>query len=257
MPRANYGQDAPGVVRNLSLVGAAGLMLGGSTAAGWWSGTFSFTIGSARILFPIGHSGFWWGSGFAAMALWMVYSSRFGKMKERDRLLHRITWTGRERVLDVGCGRGLMLIGAAKRLTTGKAIGVDIWQSEDLSGNRPEATLANAQVEGVADRVEIKTADMRKLPFESGTIDVVVSMAAIHNLYKKEERQAAISEIARVLRPGGHALIDDIRHGDEYAAGFEAGGCRVIAREGAIDRTIWTVITMGSIRPAVLVVEKR
>ena len=257
MPRPDYGQDAPGVVRNLSLIGLAGLLLGGSTTVGWWSGTFSFTIGSARFIFPFGYTGIWWGTGFAAMAAWMVYSSRVGKMRERDRLLDRITWTGRERVLDVGCGRGLMLIGAAKRLTTGKAIGVDIWQSEDLSGNRPEATLENATCEGVADRVEIKTADMRKLPLESGSIDVVVSMAAIHNLYKKEDRAAAISEIARVLRPGGHALIDDIRHGDDYARAFEAGGCRVLARESAIDRTIWTVITMGSIRPAVLVVEKQ
>jgi cyclopropane fatty-acyl-phospholipid synthase-like methyltransferase len=54
-------------------------------------------------------------------------------------LLDRIEWTGQEEVLDVGCGRGLMLIGAAKRLTTGKATGIDIWQAEDLSGNRPEA----------------------------------------------------------------------------------------------------------------------
>jgi cyclopropane fatty-acyl-phospholipid synthase-like methyltransferase len=44
---------------------------------------------------------------------------------------------GDETVLDVGYGRGLHLIGAAKRLTTGKAPGVDIWQAEDLSGNLP------------------------------------------------------------------------------------------------------------------------
>jgi len=40
-------------------------------------------------------------------------------------------------VLDVGCGRGLLLIGAARRLTTGKAVGVDIWQAEDRVGNLP------------------------------------------------------------------------------------------------------------------------
>jgi cyclopropane fatty-acyl-phospholipid synthase-like methyltransferase len=31
-----------------------------------------------------------------------------------------------EAVLDVGCGRGLMLVGAARRLKTGKAVGIDL-----------------------------------------------------------------------------------------------------------------------------------
>ena len=69
----------------------------------------------------------------------MVWDSKYGKVRERERLLDLLTWTGRERVLDVGCGRGLLLIGAAKRLTTGgggSAAGIDLWQQEDLSGNR-------------------------------------------------------------------------------------------------------------------------
>lgn len=32
-------------------------------------------------------------------------------------------------------------------------------------------------------------------------------------------------QIARVLKPGGEAIIDDIRHGREYAASFAANGC--------------------------------
>src|SRR5262249_35100229 len=133
--------------------------------------------------------------------------------RERERLLDNIRWTGAERVLDVGCGRGLMLIGAAKRLTTGNAVGVDIWQAQDLSCNKPEATLENARVEGVSDRVEVRTADMRQLPFPEDSFDVVVSCAAIHNLYEASDRAEAIGEIARVLKPGGRAVIDDIRHG--------------------------------------------
>jgi cyclopropane fatty-acyl-phospholipid synthase-like methyltransferase len=48
-----------------------------------------------------------------------------------------VPWKGDEAVRDVGCGHGLMLVGAARRLTTGKATGIDIWQAEDLTGNRP------------------------------------------------------------------------------------------------------------------------
>src|SRR5204863_957440 len=122
--------------------------------------------------------GFAMGTTFTVTGLWMVYTSKIGKVRARERLLDRLTWTGGERVLDVGCGRGLMLIGAAKRLTAGKATGIDIWQAEDLSGNRPEATLLNAEREGVADRVEVETADMRDLPFPDGSFDVAVSCSA-------------------------------------------------------------------------------
>jgi len=85
----------------------------------------------------------------------------------------------------------------------GKATGIDVWQAEDLSGNRPEATRINAEREGVADRVEIQTADMRKLPFPDATFDVVVSRAAIHNLYTATDRAQAIGQIARVLSRAG------------------------------------------------------
>src|SRR5207244_7429705 len=130
-----------------------------------------------------------------AMAVWMMWDSRVGKLRNRDRLLQKITWTGHERVLDVGCGRGLMLIGAAKHLTTGKATGIDIWQTEDLSGNRPQATLANARREGVAERIEVQTADMRQMPFADNAFDVVVSKAVIHNLYTVVARAQAMREI--------------------------------------------------------------
>src|SRR5262249_24934071 len=152
--------------------------------------------------------------------VWMVWNSKSGKVAEREKLLARIAWRGDEQVLDLGCGRGLMLIGAAKRLTTGKATGIDIWQAEDLTGNNPEATLENARREGVAARVDVKSADMRELPFPDRSVDVVVSRAAIHNIYSADGRARAIREVARVLKPGGRALIEDIRHHREYAATF-------------------------------------
>ena len=64
----------------------------------------------------------------------MVWSSRVAKLKLRDRVLDAITWRGDEKVLDVGCGPGLMLIGAAKRLKSGKATGIDIWRAQRCFG---------------------------------------------------------------------------------------------------------------------------
>src|SRR5204863_1576997 len=92
-----------------------------------------------------------------AMGLWMIYDSKIGKVREREYYLDRLTWRGDERVLDVGCGLGLFLIGAAKRLTTGRAVGIDLWQAEDLSGNTPDGTRNNAKIEGQAEKVEVHT----------------------------------------------------------------------------------------------------
>jgi cyclopropane fatty-acyl-phospholipid synthase-like methyltransferase len=55
-----------------------------------------------------------------------IWSSKIGKIRETKRILGVYDWSGDEKVLDVGCGRGLMLIAVAKRLTKGKAFRVDI-----------------------------------------------------------------------------------------------------------------------------------
>ena len=159
-----------------------------------------------------------------AMALWMIYDSKIGKVRERETYLDKIDWNGNERVLDVGCGLGLFLIGAAKRLSTGRAVGIDKWQQEDLSGNNAAGTLRNAMIEGVADKVEVHTGDARKLPFPDASFDVVLSSMALHNIYNAGERQTAVREIARVLAPGGRVLIVDVRHTSKYAATLRDAG---------------------------------
>src|SRR5262249_61256291 len=111
--------------------------------------------------------------------------------------------TGDERLLDVGCGGGAVLRMAAGRLPGGRAVGVDVWSARDQSGNAEQVTRRNADLEGVADRVELHTADMRQLPFEDGSFDVVVSSLAIHNLSGAGERAKALREAARGPRQGG------------------------------------------------------
>ena len=94
------------------------------------------------------------------------YSTLRGKFVVWAGLLDQLGLRGDERILDIGCGRGAVLLMAAQHLTTGRAIGVDLWRTRDQSGNSADATRRNALAEGVADRVELQTADMTALPFE-------------------------------------------------------------------------------------------
>jgi arsenite methyltransferase len=148
------------------------------------------------------------------------------KFRHRDRMLNMISWKGNEQVLDIGTGRGLLMIGAAKRLTSGKSFGIDIWNKSDLSNNSFESTMENAELENVKDKVEIRNADVRQIPFADHSFDYVLSNLCLHNIDNKEGRATACREIARVLKPGGTALIADFVHTGEYEAEFKRIGLK-------------------------------
>jgi len=219
----DYGLDAPGVVRGMALGGGAALVAG---IGGW----FVFHGAQPGVAGSLLANGLIFAAYFFAVVLLMLWSSRVGKFAVCDRLVKALELSGPERVLDVGCGRGLALIAVAKVLTTGKAVGIDLWSAKDLSGNNVSNALTNAALEGVADRVEVETADMRALPFANASFDAVISMTAIHNVPDRAGRDKALTEIARVLKPGGRAAIFDILHPFGYA--------KVLRRHGlAVERS--------------------
>ena len=192
------------------------------------------------------------------MGTFMVYFSKVTKIQEREKQLNLVTWLGSELVLDVGCGRGLMLVGAAKRLNrAGKAIGIDIWQQQDQSNNTSAAAITNAKIEGVTDRVEVKTADMRQLPFPENHFDIVVSNWAVHNLALYSDRQKTLDEIIRVLKPHGKVIITDIVNQSEYANHFTSRGMVNIQLHNNKTRDkILNIITFGSFAPSTIVANK-
>ena len=214
--RTNYGLDAPGVVLTL---GAIGLVL--NVAA------FALVVAGSASAARLGRTLLWPGTTFALSALLMVLSSYWGKGRARDRLLGFLALRGDETVLDVGCGHGLMLIGAALRVPNGHVTGIDLWSQTDQHSNSATATRANAEAEGVSARVTIQNGDMRKLPFADESFDAVVSSLAIHNVPTADERDQSIREIARVVRPGGSVGILDIAHVGDYARVLEISGWRV------------------------------
>ncbi|MFF3661727.1 class I SAM-dependent methyltransferase [Streptomyces olivochromogenes] len=156
-----------------------------------------------------------------------LHTTLHGKLRIWRRELDQAGLKGDERLLDLGCGRGAVLIEAARRLPTGYVVGVDLWSGKDQSGNRPEVTLANAAAAGVADRVEVQTADMTALPFADDSFDVVTSALAIHNIPSPEARYRAVDEAMRVLRPGGQLIVADFwPMARKYAAHLGQGTLR-------------------------------
>jgi len=216
--KPDYGIDAPGVVRNLFLVSLAGLALA------LFSPKF-VTIGPVTL--AVRPSG--WGAaiGCAIGALLMLLYAKVGKFYHRDRMLKLHNWRGDEQVLDVGTGRGLLLVGAARHLTTGHATGLDIWNKEDLSANSLERTEQNLAAEGVTQTCSLVTGGAQKMSFPDNSFDVILSNLCLHNIYDRSTRLQACREIVRVLKPGGVAIISDFKHTGEYATTMREAGLRV------------------------------
>jgi arsenite methyltransferase len=220
--RGAYGFDAPYAPILMALGGACLLAL---SAWGLWSGEMNSTRHAISNI-ASGAAGLW----LLLNTGVFVHTTRAGKFAVWAELLDRLDLKGDERLLDIGCGRGAVLLMAAQRLPRGRAVGVDIWSTMDQSGNAEQVTRQNADLEGVAERVELHTADMRRLPFDNGSFDVVVSSLAIHNISGAGERAKALREAARVLKKGGKLAIADIRHTRAYAGELETCGLKITER---------------------------
>jgi arsenite methyltransferase len=155
--------------------------------------------------------------GFLAAGFVILWSSRVGGLQIRDQLLDGLALTGDERVLDFGSGTGWMLIGAAKRLKSGKVTGLDLFGEAD-------AIKEKAKNEGVADKVRVETGDPAKLVYPDGNFNVVTSALALHRIPSDAARAQAIRQMWRVLKPGGRLAIFDVWHTGDYAEELRAAG---------------------------------
>jgi arsenite methyltransferase len=212
--KVNYGIDAPGVIRNLFLAAFVALLIG-------IFGPPIIKLGPVQVE---AHGFIWMGISVGFGGLWMLVYSLYGKLLHRDHMLNLINWTGAEQALDIGTGRGLLLFGIAKRLISGKAMGIDIWNAEDLSANNIDNAYRNAELEGVADKIAIYNENVMQMSFADESFDLIFSNECLHNIAKADDRAVACGEILRVLKRGGKAVISDHTNIRSYGDFFEAAG---------------------------------
>lgn len=124
-----------------------------------------------------------------------------GERAYREKTLEVAALETGESVLDVGCGTGTLAIAAKRRVgSAGKVYGIDA-SPEMIARARKKAAKA-------ASDVNFENAFVEDLPFANASFDVVLCTTMLHHLPEKARRQC-LSEVGRVLKPGGRFLAVD------------------------------------------------
>ncbi|MDX2561405.1 methyltransferase domain-containing protein [Streptomyces sp. TX20-6-3] len=105
-------------------------------------------------------------------------------------------------VVDIGTGPGRLLLDIARRRPDLRPHGVDVAPS------MTERARHNARAHGYGDRITLHTASADALPLADASADVIVSTLSMHHW---ADVPRAVTEMARVLRPGGRLVIYDFR----------------------------------------------
>jgi SAM-dependent methyltransferase len=133
-----------------------------------------------------------------------------------------------ERVLDVGCGTGIVARRAAPRVGAGgRVVGLDLNEGMLRVGRRV----------GAGSAVEWRQGDAAALPFDDGAFDLVTCQQVLQFV---PARDAALRDVRRVLAPGGRAavaILREIRHAPAYVAVADALARHVGAEAGAMMRS--------------------
>lgn len=121
----------------------------------------------------------------------------------RRRTIELLRLVGTERVLDIGCGTGILTRQIAARLDGScreQVIGIDAAAKMIAVARRKAAGIVN---------VHFKTAVAETLPFAEARFDAAASTFFYHHI-DMDLKKRSLAELRRVLKPGGRAVIVDV-----------------------------------------------
>jgi len=119
---------------------------------------------------------------------------------QREKIVRLLGLKNRDRLLDVGCGTGSLLIVAKKLYTEITAVGVDI--DEQI------LKIAKNKIQKENLKIEFIKTSADKLSFDNSSFDVVVSSLVFHHL-PLDVKKYTIGEIRRILKKDGRFLLVD------------------------------------------------
>jgi len=134
-------------------------------------------------------SDFWWFVGMREVAVALLHRYLAGKPRD---------------ILDVGCGTGINLLWASEKLGPERVVGCDFSTTAlDLCRQTIWADHSSAR----KSIPRLCQGDIRRLPFAGGSFDMVTSFDVLDVFSSSEEWSAGMSELHRILRPDGLALV--------------------------------------------------
>lgn len=211
-----FGLDAPKVVKNLTIQG----LLWSLAGVGLQLAHFQLGLPYSLIFTYLFYGALLASSMLLGTACIMLVSSYFLKPWLVRTMMRKISWPNNASIVDIGCGRGLCLVVAARNAPDCHAlVGIDIWNPADLHKNSQKAAFVNMKnyiSPSQMDRLTLYTMDARALEFQDASFDVVVSSLALHNIDGEAEQNKALEEMLRITKPGGSIAILDIMRVDAY-----------------------------------------
>jgi ubiquinone/menaquinone biosynthesis C-methylase UbiE len=158
----------------------------------------------------------------------------------------RAVWNGANPILDVGTGTAQIPIALYRLAPMARVVAVDAAESMLAIGRE------NVARAGLADRLELKLADAKKLPFADGAFAAVISNSIVHHI---PEPAAVLAEMVRALRPGGRIFVRDLLRPEDAATldhlvNQYAGGANDHQRTMFAD-SLRAALTLGEIRTLV------
>lgn len=198
--KPKYGWYVKNLILAFNIIGSFGLivLIIGLNLLGML-GVILSIIGIALMLLFL-----WPGIGLATMNI--ILSKENSEVRGMD-ILSKIQ---SPRVLDIGCGTGRTAIEIAKSLPKGGHLnGIDIYNSNAISGNSLATVNRNAELEGVSDKSTFQYGSATEIPFEDNKFHIVSLSSVLHEVHDYESKERAMKEIRRVLKPKGFLLIGE------------------------------------------------